>query len=83
MLSTVELRVVFIDVPKSTVRTTISLNAVLGRYCDAPDPEVSLYMPCVYCMYLYSAKIYEILHAIVWTLNVYLSISICVYDRYV
>ena len=31
----------FIDVPKSTVRTTISLNAVLGRYCDAPDPEVS------------------------------------------
>ena len=29
--------------PKSTVRTTISLNAVLGRYCDAPDPEVSHY----------------------------------------
>ena len=44
---------------------------------------VTFYMPCVYCMYLYSAKIYEILHAIVWTLNVYLSISICVYDRYV
>ena len=44
---------------------------------------VTFYMPCVYCMYLYSAKIYEILHAIVWTLNMYLSISICVYDRYV
>jgi hypothetical protein len=40
---------------------------------------VTFYMPCVYCMSLYSAKIYEILHAIVWTLNVYLSISICVY----
>ena len=31
----------FIDVPKSTVRTTSRLGAVLGRYCDAPDAEVS------------------------------------------
>jgi len=34
---------VFIDVPKPTLRTTSRLGAVLGRYCDAPDAEVSPY----------------------------------------
>ena len=27
--------------PKSTVRTTSRLGAVLGRYCDAPDTALS------------------------------------------
>ena len=28
--------------PKSTVRTTSRLGAVLGRYCDGPDPALRL-----------------------------------------
>jgi len=33
---------VFIDVPKSTVRTTISLNAVLGRHCTGPTLHLAV-----------------------------------------